>query len=54
MQTEYTWMTTSELLTLATLRDTASSMELELAHRLGVALEMLDERAGIELDDELP
>lgn len=53
MQTEYTWMTTSELLAMATLRDTATTMERELAHRLSVAVDMLDDCFDVNIDDEL-
>ena len=53
MQTEYTWMTTSELLAMTTLRDTATALERELAHRLGVAVDMLDDCFDIDIDDEL-
>lgn len=40
-QTEYSYLTTNELLNYALNRDNLSSLELELAQRLDIAMDML-------------
>jgi hypothetical protein len=52
MKTEYSWMSTRDLLQFSLLRDTATVMERELAHRLGVAVELVDD-LGIDFDEAL-
>lgn len=41
--TEYSWMTSEELVHMALCKDTASHLELELAQRLALALDQLSE-----------
>lgn len=41
--TEYSWMTSEELVHMTLCNDTASALELELAQRLALALDQLAE-----------
>lgn len=47
LTTEYSWMTSEELIALVTNSDAASALERELAQRLSVALDEL-----VEDDDD--
>ena len=44
--TEYSWMTTEELLEHAFMQESPTNLECELANRLTVAMDMLEEGLG--------